>query len=172
MAKYTDEFKLQIVQYYLQGNGLRQTAKQFGLHHSTVLRWTSRYLLHGEDGIKRRRGKQNYSVDFKLNAIKMAIDGGLSQNAICAQLNLPADSLLIQWLKRYRQYGVDGLTPTSKGRSKMKPPKTNKADHLKTKEELLAELQYLRMEMAVIKKLDALIREKEAQQKKHKSSQD
>lgn len=53
-----------------------------------------------------------------------------------------------------------------------KPEAVPKADHLKTKEELMEELLYLRAEMAVLKKLDALIREDEVRQSEAGSSQD
>ena len=63
------------------------------------------------------------------------------------------------------------LKPKPNGRKPVKkqhPPQTKKADYLKTKEELLTELAYLKAEMAVLKKLDAL---KEVRQKERNSSQ-
>lgn len=49
---------------------------------------------------------------------------------------------------------------------------TGKADHLKTKEGLMEELPYLRAQMAVLKKLDALIQEKEVRRNEAGSSRD
>ncbi|STZ49877.1 transposase [Neisseria dentiae] len=176
MAKYPNEFKLKVVKYHLQGHGVKQTAKVFSLNHATVRKWASRYILHGEEGINRRTGTTAYSLDFKLNAIRMVMHEGLSQKETCARLNLPTDSILAQWLHRYRQHGIDGLRPKQKGRKSVKQPEqpetAKKADHLKTKEEMMEELLYLRAEMAVLKKLDALIREKEVRQKERKPSQD
>ena len=54
---------------------------------------------------------------------------------------------------------------------KQHPPQTKKVGYLKTKEELLAELAYLKAEMAVLKKLNALIHGKEVRQKERNSSQ-
>ena len=174
MAKYSNEFKLEVVKYHLQGHGAKQTAKTFSLNHATVRKWASRYLLHGEEGINRRSGTAVYPLDFKLNAIRMVMDERLSQRETCARLNLPTDSILAQWLRRYRQYGIDGLKPKQKGRKSVKKPKqpetVKKSDHLKTREELMEELLYLRAEMAVLKKLDALIHGKEVRQKEHKPS--
>lgn len=176
MAKYSNEFKLKVVKYYLQGHGEKLTAKAFCVDHATVRKWVSRYILHGEDGINRRSGITVYPVDFKLNAIRMVINKGLSQKETCARLNLPTDSILTQWLRQYRQYGIDGLKAKPKGRKSVKKPKQAKAakkvDHLKTKEELMEELLYLRAQMAVLKKLDALIQEEEARLSEAESFQD
>ncbi|WP_373753004.1 helix-turn-helix domain-containing protein [Neisseria weixii] len=135
---------MQVVNYYLEGHGEKHTAKVFSLDHATVRKWATRYVLHGEDGINRRSGITVYPLDFKLNAVRMVISEGLSQKETSARLNLPTDSLLTQWLRRYRQYGTDGLKAKPKGRKPMKKPKkpeaVPKADHLKTKEELMEEL--------------------------------
>lgn len=174
MAKYSDEFRLTVVQYYLAGNGKIRTANRFSISESMVRNWVARYRLHGESGIKRRKHATKYSVEYKLEAIGLVTEQGMSQKAAAARLNLPACSILLQWLRRYRLNGIDGLKPKPKGRKPVKkqhPPQTEKADHLKTKEELLAQLAYLKAEMAVLKKLDALIHGKEVRQKERNSSQ-
>ncbi|ENZ8876297.1 helix-turn-helix domain-containing protein, partial [Neisseria gonorrhoeae] len=76
----------------------------------------------------------------------------MSQKAAADQLNLPECSVLPQWLRLYRLNGINGLKPKPKGRKPVKkqyPPQTKKADYLKTKEELFAELAYLKAEAAV-----------------------
>ena len=54
----------------------------------------------------------------------------------------------------------------------MTSPITDKPDNEKTPAELKRELQYLRAENAYLKKLDALLREKEQAVKKQGSSKD
>lgn len=175
MAKYSDEFRLAVVHYYLAGNGKVRTANRFSISDSLVRKWVARYRLYGESGIKRRKHKTKYSVGYKLEAIRLVAEQGMSQKAAAAQLNLPDCSILLQWLRLYCLNGIDGLKPKPKGRKPVKkqhPPQTEKADYLKTKEELLAQLAYLKAEMAVLKKPDALIRGKEVRQKKRKLPQD
>ncbi|MFC5919700.1 helix-turn-helix domain-containing protein, partial [Neisseria weixii] len=53
MAKYSNGFKLQVVNYYLQGHGGKHTAKVFCLGHAAVRKRATRYVLHGGDGINR-----------------------------------------------------------------------------------------------------------------------
>ncbi|MCC9673011.1 hypothetical protein, partial [Enterobacter hormaechei] len=62
-------------------------------------------------------------------------------------------------------------TQRKKAREKTASAGNEKADYLKTKEELLAELACLKAEMAALKKLDALIYGKEVRQKERNSSQ-
>ncbi|WP_301667485.1 MULTISPECIES: transposase [Neisseria] len=141
MAKYSDEFRLAVVQYYLAGNGSTRTANHFSISDSLVRRWVTRYRLHGESGIKKHTTK--YSVEYKLEAIRPVMGQGMSQKAAADQLNLPDCSILLQWLRLYRLNGINGLKPKPKGRKPVKkqhPPQTKKSDYLKTKEELLAEL--------------------------------
>lgn len=98
----------------------------------------------------------------------------MSPKAAADQLNLPDCSILLQWLRLYRLNGINGLKPKPKGRKPVKkqhPPQTKKADYLKTKEELLAELACLKAEMVALKKPDALIHGKEMRQKERNSSQ-
>ena len=174
MAKYSDEFRLAVVQYYLAGNGSTRTADHLSISDSLVRRWVTRYRLHGESGIKRRKHTTKYSVEYKLEAIRLVTEQEMSQKAAADQLNLPDCSILLQWLRLYRLNGINGLKPKPKGRKPVKkqhPPQTKKVGYLKTKEELLAELAYLKAEMAVLKKLNALIHGKEVRQKERNSSQ-
>jgi transposase len=79
------------------------------------------------------------------------------------------------WKRQYDSGGIQALQPRSRARtvkqSKSSPaPDVPRPDEARTKEELLEELNYLRMENAYLKKLDALIRSESptAQRKKRK----
>ncbi|WP_029102009.1 helix-turn-helix domain-containing protein [Moraxella caprae] len=187
MAKYTTDFKLSVIAYYLNGHGYKQTAKQFNLSTDSMIKqWVKLYQAHGIDGIQRRSTKAVYDTDFKLNAIKQ-IQNGKSLTKLAIELNLPTPSLLSNWLKSYQTFGIMGLTPKPKGRKAMsnkhnanqnkltnkttsKPSWQAKPDNEKSVDDLLAELAYLRAENDYLKKLDALIRQKEQEaQQKNKS---
>jgi transposase len=67
-----------------------------------------------------------------------------------------------QWDRSYHDGGLPALIPRTRGRPKKMPQNPNpkpppKDDQTRTREELLAEVEYLRMENAYLKKLDALI---------------
>ena len=95
------------------------------------------------------------------------------------ELNISNPSVLFQWLKAYQTHGIMGLTPKPKGRKSMttstnksdKAAKKTKANQTSTNEhaELLRRIQYLEAENAYLKKLDALIRQKNQSKSKTKS---
>jgi len=79
------------------------------------------------------------------------------------------------WERKYHEGGITALAPKSRGRPKqMKSPEPpqpldEKPTETKTLQELQRENEYLRAEVAYLKKLDALVRAKQqAAQKKRK----
>ena len=169
MTKYTMDFKLQVIDHYLTGHSYKQTAQAFGIDHKQVEVWVKLYQTHGVDGIRCRKSKTVYSTKFKHQVVLQTL-AGKSMTALAIELNISNTGLLSQWLKAYQTHGIMGLTPKPKGRQSMlktnKAKQTSKPDEQKTHAELIAELQHLRMENDILKKLEAL----ERQQRKSKSS--
>lgn len=167
MAKYTQEFKLEVVKYYLSGFGQNSTANKFNIHRSYVDKWVHSYQRHGLDGLKVQTSKSIYSIEFKLQAVQMILDGQSIQET-SKQFDIKSNSQLVVWLRQYNEQGIEGLKPKPKGRAKRMPKpkslkiKPNQADSDKTHNELLEELAYLRAENAFLKKLEALSLEQEA----------
>lgn len=181
MAKYSDEFKLGVVFYCLDGRSFCETAKHFNLDHSIVVHWVKLYQTHGIDSLRRKRSKTVYTVDFKQAAVFRLL-AGESVKALAIELNL-GDFNLRQWLKAYNQYGIMGLYPKPKGRIPVntasdksdkaaKPAKTSKVDKAQSQSNehanLLRRIQYLEAENAYLKKLDALIRQRQQSKPKTK----
>jgi len=68
VAKYSYEFKLKVVQEYLNGEGgYAYIAKQNGIPAESLLRrWVNAYKKFGDEGLLRSRKNKNYSFQFKL----------------------------------------------------------------------------------------------------------
>lgn len=169
MAKYSHEFKLEVVNHYLSGNdGYKRTGRLFNLNESIVHKWASIYKTHGEVGLRPSVSYQVYSADFKLSVIEAIINNGLSYSEALVRFHLKEMGMISKWMRHYQEHGIDGLKPKPRGRSKIMPkPKITKsklglADKDKTNKELLEELAYLRAENAFLKKLRALRLEQEA----------
>jgi transposase len=153
MSKYSEEFKLSVVQQYLGGvGGFKAIARQHGLCHSVVRRWVLWYQAYGTEGLKKKF--THYSAEFKLSVLQRIWDDELSygQAAIAFDIRNP---------------GVLRSRPKGKPRQMTiaiaKPePKPKPDDENRSHDELLAELNHLRMENAYLKKLRALV---QAQQK-------
>jgi transposase len=81
---------------------------------------------------------------------------------------------IAQWKGQYDSGGIEALTPRRRGLPVKQPKRpavhSPKTDEARTREDLLKELNYLRMENAYLKKLDALIQADKlaAQHKKRK----
>ena len=174
MAKYSLEFKQQVVEYYLSGkDSLRLTADRFGTTHSQVRQWAARYKAHAADGLKKRF--THYSPDFKYQAVQLVLSGSHSISEASIRLNIPAASSLLHWIRLYNEGGIDALQSKQRGQPKMsQQEKSNllpeKPLEEMTREELLKELQYRRAEVAYLKKLDALIQSRKSAAKTKRGS--
>jgi transposase len=101
-------------------------------------------------------------------------DNALALGQTAALFNIRNPGSLINWECEYRRAGLDGLAARPRGRPKsmsVAPSQPElKPDEEKSREDLQAELDYLRMENAYLKKLQALVqaRPKPASPKKRK----
>ena len=121
----------------------------------------------------------SHSYQFRLDIIKLVIEQDVGIREVAKLHHIP-HSVVIHWLKAFREKGLDGVKSPYK---KPQPPKIVK-QKMKKKEievpeptdlspqafkKLQRELAYLRAENAYLKKLEALDRQKQ-RQKKEKSS--
>jgi transposase len=165
MRKHTEHFKLSVVEHYLNSlDGYKAVAQHHGIGRVLVRRWVAFYRHHGADGLKKKSTK--YSADFKLSALQHMWDNKLSYAATAAIFDIRGQCYLGIWERSFREGGIDALKPSLRGRSKKMPdpepskptsPEPAPADETRTREELVTELNYLRMENAYLKKLKALV---------------
>lgn len=166
MTKYSEQFKLSVVQQYSKGTaGYTTVAQQHGLSPSLVQRWTSLYRMHGVDGLKKKFS--HYPADFRMSVLQHMWDHELSYAQATTLFNIRGPGLIGQWERDFRGGGFDALIPHTRGRPKPMTSPPIKPDSTapnagRTRKELEAELDHLRMENAYLKKLHALI---QAQQK-------
>ncbi|MDG2917734.1 helix-turn-helix domain containing protein [Bisgaard Taxon 10/6] len=121
----------------------------------------------------------SHPYQFRLDIIKLVIEQDVGIREVAKLHHIP-HSVVIHWLKAFREKGLDGVKSPYK---KPQPPKIVKPK-MKKKEievpeptdlspqafkKLQRELAYLRAENAYLKKLEALDRQKQ-RQKKEKSS--
>ena len=165
MSKYTEQFKHTVVQEYLSGReGYKALSERHGMaSRSLVERWVTAYLLHGDAGLSKKRSR--YSADFKLSVLQHMWENRLSITQTAARFDIRRHSTVGAWERAYRERGRNALTSLPTKRPKKMPIPTTKpevpaGDDKRSREELLAELEYLRMENAYLKKVDALVQAK------------
>ena len=168
--KYTLEFKLDCVSKYKNGTyvdspvGISRTS-----FLSHVRAWTRNYDDLGIDGLKHRNQCKVWTPSDRF-ALVAKVLAGHSMTSVALEAHIDA-SLLYQWVRRYNERGMNGLE-CKKGRKPkniMKPKKTKLSVSEKEELKLLKERnEYLEMENAYLKKLDALVSKEEAAHPKAK----
>lgn len=160
MLKYTEKFKHKVVLDYLNGTmGFRRLAAHHVMNSEAIKRWVAAYRLHGVDGLRRKVTR--YDARFKLSALQHMWDNGLSMKQTAAVFNVRNPTSIGIWESRYRSGGMEALAHPHKHARQMKAPTTKpaaKPDSERTLDDVLKENEYLRMEVEVLKKLQALAR--------------
>lgn len=173
MSKYSKEFKLEVVKYYFDTQqGYRLTADHFNISSkTTVKRWVKKYEEHGLKGLIKNE-KTSYSGLFKEKVIKFMYENNLSMQETAIHFNLGDTSVVSNWNKIYKEKGLQELYNKNCKKNKnmnFNLSKDNKKENQKKKEqELLEEIEQLKMENMYLKKLQALVqkRTKPKRQKK------
>lgn len=158
MIKYTEQFKLKVVKHYLEGTkGYRLLSAHYGVASPHIRNWVSAYRIHGMEGLVRKRSL--YDAKFKLTVLQHMWDNGLSNRQAAALYNVRNPTSVQRWETLYREGGIEALMPLKSMPKIIAPtasPELKPAEE-STREELLKENTYLRMEVEVLKKLQALV---------------
>ena len=167
-VKYNYEFKLRCVEEVLKKHrSVITVASVNSIAYSNLKRWISSYIEFGNEGLLPIQKNQNYSVTFKLKVLQAMEKKSLSLGESCLAFNIPARSTIMCWQRRYAKEGLAGLKLKLIGRPSSMNFKKRKTDKPLTRvEELLKELEYLRAEKEILKKLNALVQAEQAKQNK------
>ena len=183
MSKYSFEFKKNVVNAYLNGEGgYGFLAKKFGIpDKSKVKLWVDNYNTFGDEGLKRSRKNDFYSFEKKLSVVELYLSSEISYQDLALQEGITNPSMIANWVNRFRAAGPDALRARKKGRKKSlntsdgntqnklveESSIDTSAEHVK---ELEDELLKLRIENAFLKELRRLRLEDEAKMRERHSS--
>ena len=176
--RYSYEFKRKCVELYLQGcwpdtpEGIKDIKK----FRSMVRDWVRIEAVCGPDALRHKNQNKKWTAEERYALVAQVIAGqSCTSVAIAAGIS---SGLLYQWVRKYKELGYNGLVNMKKGRPSKEPQMKKKVipEPLteSEREELIrlrAETEYLRTELAVRKKLEALRLEKEAARLKAKKQQ-
>ena len=110
-----------------------------------------------------------YDDRFKLAVVQQYLSGTAGYSQVAAVFNIRSPGSISQWERCYHSGGIDALIPRSRGKpNKMPPPQDTKPQlppdgAERTRDELVAEVNHLRMEVAYLKKLQALVQSQQQQ---------
>ena len=124
---------------------------------------------------KTGRKNRSYSAEFKISVIMDMREHRLGYRETARKYNLGKSGSIVttiqRWERIFLEEGAEGLMKERRSRAcaasgtkKGRPPKLDS----KVEEDLIAENQRLRMEIEYLKKLDALVREREERESARK----
>lgn len=167
MAKYSHEFRIKVVREIETGESIKGTARKYGIVKTNVQRWYRRYQQGDIEGLIGTN--QKYSAEFKRNAVEYLLANDVSLDKAATALGIPNNTTLLIWKRQFLAEGAAALQDTQKGRPAKLPKKPNKSAKPMSKEEQYeARIKELEMENAYLKKLNALVSEREKSKKKTK----
>src|SRR5690606_18141469 len=158
-------FKLSVVRSYEAGeDGYVALAARFGIDRAMIRRWVNSYRQHGMDGLRKKFS--HYSAQFKLDVLQRMQREELSAAQAIALFDIRGGTgVITTWQRLYHIGGLPALQPKPRGRRKMARAKPTSSPAVLTDnrslEDLRKENEYLRAEVAYLKKLRALLRVKE-----------
>ena len=167
MSKYSNEFKLQIIKYYLEENhSYLECCKKFNIPSKTQIKeWVKKYKQHGPDGLIKHQNS-SYDGEFKQYVVEYMHNNHISATETAIYFRLQT-SVVLKWERIYYEEGPQALFEERRGRSRKMGSKKNKKN-VNENEDLLAEVQRLRMENEYLKKLNALVQERIKRENKKK----
>ena len=175
MAKYSYEFKKEIVTAYIQGEGGRKhLAKKYGVKSPTnIIEWVNAYKEFGDEGLMRCRKNKKYTFEFKLSVVELYLTTEVSYQELALSVGINNPPLISKWVNDYRIAGPDALREKCKGRRAIVPkPKNmdNNDENAEYVKQLQNDLLKLKIENAYLKELRRLRLEQEALNKRRELS--
>jgi transposase len=170
MAKFTADDKIQAVKCYLNGNKSSiQIAKSIGTDKQAILKWVKQFEYNGEEAFS--KPYTNYTQKFKMDVLNFMIENGTSLNDTAAIFKIPAPSTISEWRRQFETQGMDALQSKKKGRPSLNKesnqhPKQSPVEG--SREELEVRIKQLEMENEYLKKLNALVQNKQKSPNKTK----
>ena len=160
--KHDYEALLKYMRMLEEGYSVKSISKKFGINEQRLKYLWTLYQEQGESVLHR---KQNIKASGKLK--QQIVSDVEKKHLTLVQASLKYNvsvNRLSVWLKIARDQGLDALLITRKrGRkSNMGRPRKKKPEEMTELERLREEVENLRMENALLKKVKALVEEREA----------
>lgn len=160
-AKYP--IKVAAVRMLASGKSASQICRELHVGSNSLRLWYQQYMRGGELGLLPKPQARHMSFEEKVMVIEEIVNNGLSLTAASIKYEIPHETLR-RWYLSYKSHGADGL------RRKNESPMSRKKrayteDELDELERLRLRNEWLEAENALLKKVRALVEEREARQR-------
>ncbi|CAM3003337.1 Transposase [Paenibacillus sediminis] len=170
MSKFTVEHKIDaVVRYQKQLESVDKIARSIGANKEVVRMWIKQYEYHGLAAFE--KSYTSYTTQFKMDVLNYMNENGASPNEAAVIFNISSPALIRKWRIQLSTFGIDALVSKEKGRPPMKKEPTKQAKQTSVEgsvETLEARIKQLEMENEYLKKLNALVQNKEKSPSKTK----
>ena len=168
MSKLTRENKIEIYERRKKGETISSLVKAFNICESNIKYLITLIEKYGNNIL--RKGKNRaYSKEFKLQAINRILINYESINSVAIDIGLASNGILHNWLSKFKENGYN-VVEKKKGRKPKSMTKPKKNDKELSENEKIKKLEeenlYLKAENEYLKKLRALVQERELKEKK------
>ena len=153
--EFSLEEKMSAIGIVFQGESARSVSRRLHLGHHTLYEWIESYKLHGVEGLK-LKPKKKKRLSYE--------ESELTLFQLSAKYQL-SSSIIGNWVKLVERNGFEALAPRKLGRPKTGRDMTKqrpKEEYEKENERLRKENERLRLENLLLKKVKALVEEREA----------
>jgi transposase len=158
------EKKLAIVLSIKDGTPIKVASRNHGVQSKQARAWYRRYTRYGCSGLETKTGSRRFDADFKLHVVLSVLEKSVSLAKAAVIYDIDVNTLR-RWREQYLS-GKEMPQPASctkkvkpMGRPRKKQPQTEL-------EVLQAENERLRAEVALLKKVQALVEERERRERK------
>jgi len=162
--------KLKIIEMYEYGIPQTTIAKEYDVNYSAVNRIISLYRKHGSSIFSEKTHNTKYRPEFKLELVKRVLSGE-SKTSVGEEYGINVGTIYA-WCKKYNDLGYNGLKQDLRGAhmsNKSKPATPTKPITNENKiKRLEDENEQLKMELDLLKKLNALVRQRKERPNKKK----
>lgn len=167
--RYTKEEKVKWVRMYKASKPITMpTGVSRASFMVRVRAWTRLHDMFGPESLEHRYFAKEYSAEDKIVAVRRVL-AGETYTKVANSMGMACISVVLNWHRIYMKSGWVGLESIRKGRRPNMPKAKIKRLSKSEKEELnvlRARNDYLEAENEYLKKLDALVQEREQAQAK------
>ena len=163
--RYSLEEKLCAIGFGFQGESARSVSRRFHLGHHILYEWLESYKKKCVDGLKtKKKKKKRLSYEEKCKIVREYKESNLTLYQLSVKYGI-SNSTISVWVKLAERGGYGALESHKSRQSKTGKrmvKRLSKEEYEKENERLRKENERLRLENLLLKKVRALVEEREA----------